>query len=173
MVRRWHPPCNRMEAGSARVDGVALHCWGPFGSPRSPSRDRARRSPPRSFRRPGERSIDVIQRSECGRRCKLPRTEASDRRPGHLGKAGERPCRGLRCVSIPDPRVRAAFVGLICPSGPPGQGCETNCPSAGRSSGSWVFPAPSLAFCRHRPGLRGLPGTRAAHRPKPMVRKPS
>jgi len=88
------------------------------------------------------------------------------------GKAGERPCRGLRWLSIPDPRVRAAFVGLICPSGPPGQGCETNCPSAGRSSGSLVFPAPSLAFCRHRPGLRGLSGTRAAHRPEPVRGSP-
>jgi hypothetical protein len=63
-------------------------------------------------------------------------------------------------------------MGLICPSGPPGQGCETNCPSADRSSGSWVFPAPSLAFCRCRPGLRGLPGTRAAHRPEPVCGSP-
>jgi hypothetical protein len=48
------------------------------------------------------------------------------------------------------------------PSGPPGQGCETNCPSAGCGSRSWVFPASSMTFGRHRPGLRGVPGARAA-----------
>jgi hypothetical protein len=35
-----------------------------------------------------------------------------------------------------------------------------------------VSPAPSMAFDRHRPGLRGFPGTRAAHRPKPVRGSP-
>lgn len=39
-------------------------------------------------------------------------------------------------------------------------------------AGRLVFPAPSLAFCRHRPGLRGLSGTRAAHRPEPVRGSP-
>jgi hypothetical protein len=78
------------------------------------------------------------------------------------GKERATSLQSLVTLSIPNREVRAALVGLMRPSGPPGQGCETNCPSASRGSGSGVFPAPSVAFDRHRPGLRGLPGTRAA-----------
>jgi hypothetical protein len=78
------------------------------------------------------------------------------------GKERATSLQSLATLSIPNREVRAALVGLMRPSGPPGQGCETNCPSASRGSGSGVFPAPSVAFDRHRPGLRGLPGTRAA-----------
>jgi len=60
------------------------------------------------------------------------------------------------------------------PSGPPGQGCETNCPSAGCGSGSLVFPASSMTLGRHRPGLRGIPGACAAYADRSRCsRKPS
>jgi hypothetical protein len=65
-------------------------------------------------------------------------------------------------------------MGFMGPSGPPGQGCETNCPSAGCGSGSLVFPASSRAFDRRRSGLRGIPGARAASPDRSRLsRKPS
>ena len=39
-------------------------------------------------------------------------------------------------------------------------------PKCGRGSGSLAFPASSMTFSRHRPGLRGIPEARAGPRPK-------
>jgi hypothetical protein len=88
------------------------------------------------------------------------------------GKAGERPCRVSRASSIPGPKARSALVGLVCPSGPPGQGGKPGCPSAGRGSGSFGLP-------RTLRGLRPSPAGPsrssrdcAARRPKPVRGSP-
>jgi hypothetical protein len=90
----------------------------------------------------------------------------------HPGQNGTSLQRFARAIDSQARRPGAALVGFVDPSGPPGQDREIGWPSAGLSSGSGVFPASSLAFDRRRPGLRGFPGTRAAHRPEPVGGSP-